>query len=579
MKEVKKGLMAAIAFAAMLTSCGGGGGSESEGSTNAAAETTTITLSGGQFQNPFTAPPSSCTIVSPADASVGLGLTPTFTWTAATEVETYTLQIDTDSGFTLPLEFEATLIDPSATSYGLSAGAIYAGRKYFWRVLAVNPLGQTPASNAPFSFATSGWANRYGGTVGFGTNSMTVADDGGYVMAGTTHGGQGDGDLWICKTDSNGNILWQKSCGHTGAEYATAIAKSTDGSYYVTGNYFVESQQNYDGWLLKVDDSGNILWQQTIGAAGIDNLNSVAATANGGIACGQIEIEDPILGTVYNFWVVKFDRDGTIQWQTAYGGQFCWAKSIAATSDGGYVVAGTIANEAGDDYDGLVLKLDSTGAVTWGTRLGTLGIEFLNSAIDAGSNSYIVAGTTDPTLGSWIFDAMVVKLDSTGAIVWQNSYSGAGTESSPSIITTSNGLFMALETDSFGTGGYDIQGMKLDTVGTIVWQKVYGTSKYDVAASQFSAAVTSDQFLVLAGSSATSMSGVVSGMVIKVATDGSLNEGYSSGITSSATSSTTQALSLTVTSTSPSITDTSSVTTMQDTSTTTTTANSPAQVE
>jgi hypothetical protein len=125
-----------VAASIVLAACGGGGSS-----------------GGAAPPAPPTAPPADFDLVSPPDGTTDVILTPTLTWTASTEVATYTVQIDTNASFTTPI-FEDTAVSGGATTYPVPAAVLSAGTSYFWRVEAVNALGTTEALNAPFSFTT-----------------------------------------------------------------------------------------------------------------------------------------------------------------------------------------------------------------------------------------------------------------------------------------------------------------------------------------------------------------------------------------------------------------------------------------
>ena len=245
-------------------------------------------------------------------------------------------------------------------------------------------------------------------------------------------------------------------------------------------------------------------WQKTFGSS-LNEIGYVivpATDGNGYILAGNTLGND---GDVYgnhggsDVWVVKIDFTGAILWQKTFGGSAGdYAYDIVATSDGGYVFAGMTQSSDGDvsgfhgTQDVWVVKLTSSGTIAWQKTLGGSGSEYSNSIIQASDGGYLVAAYTqstngDVTLNHGGMDAWIIKLNSSGGIDWQKTYGGSLNESAASIVPTpdGDGNFMvsaaAHSTDGdLSTqphhGGSDAWLFKIDGAGNLLWQKEYGGS-------------------------------------------------------------------------------------------------------
>jgi hypothetical protein len=230
-----------------------------------------------------------------------------------------------------------------------------------------------PSDPSDYPVYASQWAKSYGGSDFENALSIQQTSDGGYIVAGSTDSfGAGNGDAWVLKLDETGDVLWQKTYGGTNHDYTQSIQQTSDGGYIVAGSTYSFGAGNGDIWVLKLDETGNVLWQKTYGGANYDMAKSIQQTLDGGyIAAGYTES----FGAGYDdAWVLKLDETGNVLWQKTYGGtQDEEAKFIQQTSDGGYIVAGWIFSFFNTIYesDFWVLKLDSNGGIPDCSIIGT----------------------------------------------------------------------------------------------------------------------------------------------------------------------------------------------------------------
>jgi uncharacterized delta-60 repeat protein len=321
--------------------------------------------------------------------------------------------------------------------------------------------------------ARMSWAKTYGDSYYDYPQSFQQTSDGGYIVSGgsSLYSSSSWMEACVLKLSSEGEIQWQNS--YDGADSASSIRQTIDGGYVAAGYTSTNAAAKNDFWILKLDSAGNTEWQRTCGGNNEDRAKSISQTAEGGyIVAG---VTKSFGAGKYDFWIIKLFSSGDVDWQRTYGGlEDDLAESIQQTADGGYIVAGSTKSFGIGGRDFLVLKLFSSGDIDWQRTYG--GIEDDNAyciqpTVDGG---YIVAGETYSVVNS--NNIWVIKLSSAGSIEWQRAYGGYASSGRAAFIwqTSDGGYIVAGETDSFGSGSYDIWILKLDSSGALEWQRTYG---------------------------------------------------------------------------------------------------------
>jgi uncharacterized delta-60 repeat protein len=352
-------------------------------------------------------------------------------------------------------------------------------------------------------------ANTFGGTppytylwdTGDTTQTITVAGDGTVYDVTVTDAIGCSGSDSLTTTICGGDVLtWARTYGGGSLDEAHSIQQTTDGGYVVAGYAMSFGAGSYDFWVIKLDASGTVQWEKTYGGASQDRTYSMQQTKTYGGALGEFAYSvrqttdggyivagytDSFGAGNDDFWVLKLDAAGTVEWQKTYGGgSNDWAESIQQTSDGGYVVAGRSWSFGAGSSDFWVLKLDASGNVQWQKTYGGVDWDEAYSIKQTADGGYIVAGFSQYFgAGS---DFWILKLDASGNIQWQKTYGGAGTDgySNADIQQTKDGGFVvAGYATSFGAGGRDFWVLKLDASGNVWWQKTYGGTSTDYACS------------------------------------------------------------------------------------------------
>lgn len=329
------------------------------------------------------------------------------------------------------------------------------------------------ASFASLASVELAWATTFGGSSSAWADSIAYTSDGGSIAAGYD---DSSGDAYAMKLDASGNIQWAKTFGG-GDEFFSAL-QTTDGGYFLAGDTYDFGAGSYDALAVKIDSTGNVQWQNAFGGSSAERVGSALKTADGGFAIGgwtySFGSDSP---TYDDLFIIKLDANGIVQWQKAYGGgKYEGAYSIQLTADGGYVAAGVTSSFSDNgSRDAWVVKLDANGNIQWQKTYGsTSGWDEADSIQQTSDGGYIVAGQT-ASWGAGGFDAWVLKLDANGNIQWQKAYGGSGDDDAASVAQTADGGYIvAGDTYSFGAGGYDAWILKLDEAGNIQWQKAYG---------------------------------------------------------------------------------------------------------
>jgi len=331
-----------------------------------------------------------------------------------------------------------------------------------------------------FMLLNAQWAKTYGGGQWDRAFSIRETYDGGIIIAGYTRSfGAGYDDFWILKLKTNGKIEWQHTYGGSNQDWAFSIQQTLDEGYIVAGSTYSYGEGERDFWILKLDSTGIIEWQNTYGKEGSERALCVQQTIDGGyIVAGDT---NSFGSKSVDFLVLKLDSAGDIEWQRRYGeSENEYAYSIQQTDDGGYVVAGFTYSISSGAQKVWVLKLNFLGDIEWQHKYGSGRADSIQKTNDGG---YIVAGYSYLYSAGWI-DFLVLKLDSKGDIEWQHVYGGNDKDWARSIQQTiDGGYIVAGETDSFGAGSTDFLVLKLDSAGNIEWQRVFGGSDEDSARS------------------------------------------------------------------------------------------------
>jgi len=315
------------------------------------------------------------------------------------------------------------------------------------------------------SFGNVQWNKTYGGTSNDEAWSLIQTDDGGYAIVGYTNSfGIGGYDFWLVKMDANGNVQWNKTYGGVNDDFAYCGFQCSDGGYVLVG--YTGSYLSSDVWLVKTNASGYMEWNKTYRQTDENCAYSVVQTSDGGYAfvgwTGFYAVRD--------LWFVKTNSTGNIVWKRTFGGTDSdEGRSLVQTSDGGYALAGYTKSFGVGDYDFWLIKTDSAGNMKWSKTYGGTNWDIAYGLVQTVDGGYALAGAT-LSYGIGDADFWLVKTDSSGKMQWNKSYGGTGFDSAYSITQTiEKGYVLVGWTRSYGAGDWDFWLVKTDIEFGLAW--------------------------------------------------------------------------------------------------------------
>ncbi len=359
------------------------------------------------------------------------------------------------------------------------------------------------------------WQKSLGGS-GFDLlQSIKGTRDGGFILAGTSSSNQGMdkqldskglSDFWVVKLDAKGQEQWQQTIGGSGQEDLLTVIPTRDGGYLLGGSSSsaktvisatttlktqstakedltlkTESTRgSMDYWIVKLDSKGNVMWQKTYGGRYSDLLRSLEQTKDGGFILGGYS-NSPKSGDktaasigIGDYWVIKTDELGAIEWQNTYGGTGDNQLYVVhQTADEGFIVGGntnspgTLTAKGGSVQSGSdfwLLRLDSKGEVVWSETYNYGKSDILTSLVENSDHSFLVGGYAQSERATMakgliqkgatgINDYIALKVNEKGEAVWEKIVGSGGEDILRKLISTRDGGYLLAGTSNASSSG------------------------------------------------------------------------------------------------------------------------------
>ena len=319
------------------------------------------------------------------------------------------------------------------------------------------------------------WQKHYGGSEYDLVYDIKETEDGDFILVGSSDSSDGDlednyglSDYWVFKINSNGDYLWGRNYGGSMDESGCAVCITSDGGYIVAGDSRssdVDVSENYgqkDSWVIRLDEDGDILWEQNYGGSNHDKTTSVIEIEGGDIILlTGTESDDFDVSENYSssldddngedIWVLRLDSDGNIIWEQNYGGSGEDSpEDLLKVDDETFVIGGRTSSSNFDvldpngSNDGIIFLIDDQGEMAWSNSLGGTGWDRVKSVVKANDSGYYFAGYSNSNDGevggnNGDNDFWIGKLNEDGELIWEDNFGGSLYEVTQSIVQSSGG--------------------------------------------------------------------------------------------------------------------------------------------
>lgn len=334
------------------------------------------------------------------------------------------------------------------------------------------------------------WTKTLGGSNNDKGYKIIQTLDNNFVIVGSASSSDGDvsenegsNDIWIAKLDNTGNILWEKSHGFIGNDQGFSVTQTSDDGYFIGGVLDVTASNGEgndrsanrhaggDYWGIKLNANGDKVWRRYFGGTFTDTTYDVIETDdNGFLLIGSSDSNDVDISNnkgEYDFWIVKINNQGDLAWEKSFGGsQIDEGRSVVKAADGNYLIIGDsrsndqdVSNSKGA-ADFWLIKIDDSGTIIWEKSYGGTNFDAARHITSTLDNGFILSGSSrsqdgDVTENKGQNDFWMLKIDSSGNILWQQSVGGSEIDVAYSAVETNSDSFIVVGESSSSDGDID----------------------------------------------------------------------------------------------------------------------------
>lgn len=324
------------------------------------------------------------------------------------------------------------------------------------------------------------WSKTFGGTNDERGNDIIQTQDGGYAIIGHTYSIDGDvsnnngqEDFWVLKLDNQGQLQWEKTFGYSGIDTGLSILQTNDSGYFITGILDVtasggegnsrNSQTLHAGgdyWALKLNSSGEVQWSKYYGGLFTDSaFDAIQTNDNNFIIVGSSDSDDTDISNnkgSYDFWIVKISNTGTLLWEKSFGStEIDEARAIIASQDGNYFILGDTRGQDTDvtsnfgAADVWMIKISPEGEILSEKTYGGEDFDVGRAIAKTNDNGFVICGSSRSASGNLTSnngqnDAWIFKVDQSGQLIWQQAIGGSNVDFTYGVTQLSNGKTIAV---------------------------------------------------------------------------------------------------------------------------------------
>ncbi len=343
---------------------------------------------------------------------------------------------------------------------------IYEGNEMYYQIEIVDEDSLYVRSNITYgSSPLISFRKDFGGIGNDIGYSVKQTADGGLIIVGSTDSwGNGETDIWLIKTNNEGIEEWDKTFGGGEGDWGTSVQQTADNGFIILGHTLSFGNGYYDIFMIKTDSEGNEIWVKTFGGNEEDFGYSVIQTSDGGYI---------LVGFTVSFgsgnkdvWIIKTDSQGNEEWNKTYGGsEREIGFAVEQTSDDGFIITGLTETNTFGLYDILLIKTDINGENIWEKNIGNGNYEVGSSVKQTQDGGFIITGYTI-SYGNGAKDIWLVKTDPVGEIEWDRTFGGIHNDGGHDVFQTNSGGFIVLGyTESSGNGQKDFKLIKTTPLG------------------------------------------------------------------------------------------------------------------
>ncbi len=308
------------------------------------------------------------------------------------------------------------------------------------------------------------WTRSYGGTDWDQANSVQQTADGGYIVTGYTWSfGGGKCDVYMLKIAPNGDPAWTRTFGGTNEDYGYGgfgVQQTTDSGYVIIGTTDSYGAGMYDVYLIKTDENGDTLWTKVLGGSDYDEGVSVQQTSDGGYIIAGFTRS--FGGGNRDVYLIKTGANGDTTWTRCYGGSNDdVGSSVRQTADDGYIIAGYTSSFGSGRTDVWLIKTDSSGDTLWTKCYGGANEDEGYSVQQTMDGGYVITGCTNG-FGSVMSDVWLMKTDSSGDTLWTQTLGGPGLDWGETVQQTSDSGYVVT-----GMSNANVYLIKTDALGRV----------------------------------------------------------------------------------------------------------------